>query len=161
MTYKDAPYIDFFTITVWGDESVYQTGDKVYDIKLLSGPETTEAEYAYLKELNVTSFSDPGPADKNAEMLLYDVLRKSAFQMHIRDFDSHQQMLASIEQVYIPGTDKVFTRAVDYFHSEMVIGYMDRDQNDFLLRGDLDLIKINGKYIKLNDDGIVNVDPDI
>jgi hypothetical protein len=114
-----------------------------------------------LKELNVTSFSDPGPATKNAAILLYDVLRKSAFQMHIRDFDSHQQMLASIEQVYIPGTDKVFTRAVDYYDSEMVVGYMDRVQNDFLLRGDLNLIKINGKYIKLSDGGIVSVDPDV
>ena len=46
--YDYTTYIGFFELSVWGHPIIEKSSDKRYDIKLLTGPETTEAEYALM-----------------------------------------------------------------------------------------------------------------
>jgi len=54
LEYGEGPTIGFFRLKVIGDIITGNSDDKYYDIILLSGPDTSQMEFDYLQEMNMT-----------------------------------------------------------------------------------------------------------
>ena len=115
MEYGDGQNIRYFKLNVTGD-GYYTKSDKLYEVWLLTGPETTDNELNSLKSINDTK------ADFKMTEKLMDTMWKSAFRMYVSDGD-HEIFLGIVEQAYIKDSGRVFGRVFDTYHETMTVGY--------------------------------------